>query len=206
MHKLLLSSGLIVLGLASCSPSPDGPWQRAAVTAYLQDTLHVPAASYEPLRWSQVETWRLNRVAQDDLPLARQRLQGVAAELAHDSAGYALVARTAAQFGTSPADVALVKRRYLTGVRYRDSTRAEFRQLVASQRDTAVAFYRLTHTYRFRNEQGQRVVDSAAFNVGKQGQVVPLYFHRISPPVPAAPRDALAPPPPDMKDVKIQYY
>lgn len=83
--------------------------------------------------------------------------------------------------------------------------RADLRQLVASRRDTTLVFYRLTHTYRFQNEQGQAEVDSAAFNIGKQGQVVPLYFVRLSPPASTAPADSLsppAPPPPDLKSVQ----
>lgn len=204
MHKTLLGS-LITLGLVGCSPSPAIPWQQAAVTAHLKQTLPVPD-SYQPVRWSKVVAWSLGNVAKANLPLARQRLQGVTAELAHDSAGYALVARTATQFGTSTADVALVKQRYLTGVRYRDSVRAEFRQLVASQRDTTLAFYRLTHTYRFRNEQGQVVVDSAEFNIGKQRQVVPLQFQRTSLPAPTAQADSLSPPPPPPDVKSIHYY
>lgn len=194
MPKILLGS-LVTLGLVGCSPSPTTPWQQAAVTAYLQKNLGVPG-SYQPLRWSKVAVWGLDSVAKADLPSARQRMRDVAAELAHDSADYALVARTAAQFGTATADVALVKQQYLRGVRYRDSTRADLRQLVASQRDTTLAFYRLTHTYRFRNEQGQLQLDSADFNIGKQGQVVLLHFHQLPPLASAAQADSLSPPPP----------
>ena len=199
-----LPGRLIILGLMGCTPSPTTPWQQAAVTDYLKQSLAVPE-SYQPLRWSKLVAWHQDRVAQADLPLARRRLQEVAAELAQDSTGYALVARTAAAVGTASADIALVKQRYLTGVRYRDSMRADFRQLVASQRDTALAFYQLTLTYHFRNEQGQTEVDSAAFNIGKQGQVVPLHFDRISPPALPPPAGSLAPPPPpDHKS--IQQY
>lgn len=203
MQKTLFG-GLLTLGLVGCAPSQPASWQHAAVTAYLKQSLAVPE-SYQPLRWSKLVAWRQDRVAQDDLPSARQRLQEVAAELAQDSAGYALVARTAAQFGTPAADVALVKQRYLTGVRYRDSMRADLRQLVASQRDTTLVFYRLTHTYRFQNEQGQAEVDSAAFNIGKQGQVVPLYFVRLSP-APAAQADSLSPPPAPPPSLKSTRY
>ncbi|MGI4736991.1 MAG: hypothetical protein ACRYG7_17615 [Janthinobacterium lividum] len=205
MPKLLLGS-LITLGLSSCSHTPPATWQRAAVTTYIKQLLPVPD-SYQPLHWGKLVVWRVGSVAKADLPLAQQELQGVAVELAQDSAGYALVARTATQFGTSAADVALVKQRYLKGVRYRDSTRVKFQQLVASQRDTTLAFYRLTHTYRFQNEQGQWQRDSAEFNIGKQGQVVLLHFHHISSPASLPQVDSLSPPPPDLQSLKsIQYY
>lgn len=208
MQKTLPGS-LLTLALCGCSHLPAAPWQQAAVTTYVKQLLPVPD-SYQPLHWSKMVVWRTDSLATNALPLARQQLREVAAELAHDSAGYALVARTAAQFGTSAANVALVKQRYVRGVRYRDSIRADWRQLVASQRDTTLAFYQLTHTYRFQNAQGRLQRDSADFNIGKQGQVVLLHFHRIPPPAPTTQVDSLSPPsppPPDLKSLKsIQYY
>jgi hypothetical protein len=183
MHKPI-SSLLLALSLASCSgPSTNTPWQQAAISNYLQQTL-ATTATYQPVRWGPVTTWRMDTIAKVDLPMTQQRLLDAMAVVRHDSAGYALVERTAAQFGTPAADVALVKQRYLASARDRDSCRAQLRQLIATQGDTTVAFYRLAHTYTFKNEQGQQEVDSVQFNVGKQGVIVPLDFVRISPPTP----------------------
>lgn len=200
MQKLINS--LLILALVGCSePAANLSWQQKAVSSYLQETLASPA-TYRPIRWGPATAWRMSAIAEADLPMARQRLLDAMTVVGHDSAGFALVAQTAAQLGTPATDVALVKERYLASARDRDSCRAQLRQLAATQGDTTLVFYRLAHTYTFKNAQGQQEVDSVQFNVGKQGVVVPFKSVLISPPAteinlleaPLAP-----PPPPSLK-------
>ncbi|HEX8327725.1 MAG TPA: hypothetical protein VF629_09305 [Hymenobacter sp.] len=196
--RTIICGGFMALGCVSCmSSTADAPWQQAAVTSYLQQDLAVPA-SYQPVRWGPITSWRLGAIAKSDLPMARRRYVDAAAAVRHDSADFELVAQTAAQLGTPASDVALVEKRYRNSARERDTCLTQFQELIAAQNDTTLVFYRLAHTYTFKDEEGQTIRDSVQFNVGKQGVVVPFRSFRIAPATTesTSPASSLPPPPP----------
>jgi hypothetical protein len=168
--KLVFTVLFSTLLLASCSPStPKLTPQQEAVTNYLKKTLDDPA-SYQPVRWSNEQVWREKDQAR--LGIEAERFQVLKDSLNIDTNhhSYQSSIKIAKIAPALTSHIAKYKAAWQRSIVRTDSLHKRIDSLLAVS-DTTRLGYLITHTFRAKNKMGGLVLDSARFEVQKNGQV-----------------------------------